>query len=364
MKLIRALCATAALCLVAPLAMAQQYQDSGGTAVPGFVPIQPGVGPLFTTGNPGKISGSFSATLNGFTPTSPSAIATIIAADALTHQTALPSGADVKIENTLSTAAYCVLGINSSVTATSTTAEIIPPFSSRAAHINGSSWTNVACIAQSPATSEAITIIGGTGLAVDTGGGGGGGGSSGANVSTTGGSVPGSAGLTGYGVGGVFTGATGTANGLNVDASHATLTVANPAVGTTGAANPGSQVSVGGDANGLIQPIQQTATSVAINISTATTTQLIALSSGKSIYITAWDVLAAGTGNITLEYGTGTNCGTGTTALTGAYNLVAQSGIAKGTGLGAIYVIPASNALCALTSAAAQMSGSVSYSQY
>ena len=49
-----------------PSAQAQTYQDSGGTVVPGVVPIQPGVGPLFTSANPGKISGSFSASLSGF----------------------------------------------------------------------------------------------------------------------------------------------------------------------------------------------------------------------------------------------------------------------------------------------------------
>ena len=50
-------------------ACAQTYQDSGGTYVRGVVPIQPGVGPLFTNSNPGKISGNFTASLGGFQPT-------------------------------------------------------------------------------------------------------------------------------------------------------------------------------------------------------------------------------------------------------------------------------------------------------
>lgn len=104
--------------------------------------------------------------------------------------------------------------------------------------------------------------------------------------------------------------------------------------------------------------------SAAINVSTATTTQLVALSSGKKIYVSSFDVVAGGTGNITFVYGTGSNCGTGTTSLTGAYNLTAQNGIAKGNGLGAVLVVPASNALCVTTSAAVQMSGSVAYSQF
>jgi hypothetical protein len=104
--------------------------------------------------------------------------------------------------------------------------------------------------------------------------------------------------------------------------------------------------------------------SVPINVSTATTTQLVALSGTLSIYVTSLDVIAGGTGNITFEYGTGTACATGTTALTGAYPLTAQAGIAKGDGNGTILKVPAGNALCVLTSAAVQMSGSVSYQQF
>lgn len=139
---------------------------------------------------------------------------------------------------------------------------------------------------------------------------------------------------------------TGQVEPLQLDAS-ANLKVAAQATTSAGPA-------------GLIQADS----SVAINISTATTTQLVALSSGKKIYVTSWDVVAGGTGAITLEYGTGSNCGTGTTVLTGAYALTAQTGIAKGMGLGPILVVPASNALCAVTSAATQMSGSLSYAQF
>jgi hypothetical protein len=122
--------------------------------------------------------------------------------------------------------------------------------------------------------------------------------------------------------------------------------------------------AIGQNTTGVLSPVPESGGSVAISISTATTTQLVALSSGKAIYVTAWDVIAAGTGNIQLEYGTGSNCGTGTTALTGNYNLTAQAGISKGSGFGAILFIPASNALCAVTSAAVGMAGSLSYAQY
>ena len=122
--------------------------------------------------------------------------------------------------------------------------------------------------------------------------------------------------------------------------------------------------TIGANTGGSLTSIIQAGASVPINISTATTTQILAAATGKAIYVTAWDVIAAGTGNITLEYGTGSNCGTGTTALTGAYSLAAQFGIAKGNGLGPVLIVPTSNALCALTSTATQMSGSVSYTQF
>lgn len=111
-------------------------------------------------------------------------------------------------------------------------------------------------------------------------------------------------------------------------------------------------------------PAVQGALSVPISISTATTTQLIALVAGKNIFVTSWNVISGGTGTITLVYGTGTSCGTGTTSLTGAYPLIAQAGIVVGNGLGNVLIVPPGNALCATTSAAVQMSGSVAYAQF
>lgn len=108
----------------------------------------------------------------------------------------------------------------------------------------------------------------------------------------------------------------------------------------------------------------QASQSVAISIAASTTTQLIALAANQTIYITSWDVMAGGTGNFTLEYGTGTACATGTVTLTGAYPLIAQAGIAKGNGLGPVLIVPPGNALCAVTSSSVQFSGSVSYAQF
>lgn len=106
-----------------------------------------------------------------------------------------------------------------------------------------------------------------------------------------------------------------------------------------------------------------TAASVAVNISTATTTKLISGLTNRWIYITNFNVIAGGTGNIQLVYGTGTLCATGQVALTGAYNLTAQAGLVLGSGIAPTLVVPTGNDVCAVTSAAVQMSGSISYAQ-
>ena len=106
-----------------------------------------------------------------------------------------------------------------------------------------------------------------------------------------------------------------------------------------------------------------TTASVAINISTATTTKLITGITSRWVYITNFNVIAGGTGNIQLVYGTGTLCATGQTALTGAYNLTAQAGLVLGSGVAPNLVVPTGNDVCAITSAAVQMSGSIAYAQ-
>lgn len=364
-------------------AQAQTYQDSGGTYVRGVVPIQPGVGPLFTTANPGKISGTFSATLSGFQPTPAYATLSVGVASS---RVALPSGTVVVIYNTGSNAAYVTLG-GSSVTAT-TSNDMVPAGGWMGFTVGANTF--LAAIESTGTTT--LTLSGGSGLptgacCASSGGGSG----SNASVGSTGSTAPGSATYNGMLVsGGNMVGASGSAwgsapTGLNVLGVNADVlssalptgaaTAANQEVTAAGTSATSAQAvqgvtggvplpSYGANVGGSLTGIIQAGASAPINISTATTTQLVAAVAGKAIYVTAWDVIAAGTGNITLEYGTGSNCGAGATPLTGAYGLAAQFGIAKGNGLGPVLVVPAGNALCALTSAAVQMSGSVSYTQF
>jgi hypothetical protein len=162
---------------------------------------------------------------------------------------------------------------------------------------------------------------------------------------------------------GVIRDAAGNARGVNVTAANE-ANVIDPSTSATASAVPAKASYVGANSAGNLTGLIQASASAAINVSTATTTQLVALSGSTKIYVTSFDVISGGTGNITFVYGTGASCGTGTTSLTGAYNLTAQAGIAKGNGLGPVLVVPAGNALCVTTSAAVQMSGSVAYTQF
>jgi hypothetical protein len=259
---------------------AQNYRDSGGSAVLGVVPL---LGCSGTGSCSGPVSPTNPMPVTGLTGFQPTPAYTSLSVSTTSSSVALPQGATVVVYNTGSNTAFVTLG-NSSVTAT-TSNDIIPP--------NG--WM---AFAVGPNTFLAAIVTSGT-----------------TTLNLSGGS-------------GLPTG--GTNNGLNL--------------------------------TGLIQA----STSTPINISSASTMQLIAGVSGQRIYVTAWDVIAGGSGTITLEYGTqsANPCDTGTTPLTGPYPLIAQTGISKGSGLSPVFIIPAGAQLCARTSTAAQMSGSVSYTQF
>lgn len=105
-------------------AFGQTYHDVGGTAAPGVVPVGgDGSGPLFTAGNPGKVSGVFSASLSGFAPTpsySYQSVTTVSAAYAL------PIGTGAVFYNTGSIPITVKLG-SSSVSVAAGQADVIQP---------------------------------------------------------------------------------------------------------------------------------------------------------------------------------------------------------------------------------------------
>lgn len=104
-------------------------------------------------------------------------------------------------------------------------------------------------------------------------------------------------------------------------------------------------------------------TSVAVNITSATTTELVAASSGKSVYLCALKSSMAGTTpTLTFEYGTkvSTACDTGATALTGAFAPTAGAVLGLGESGGVQFSTPVSKELCAVTTG----TGSPSFQGY
>ena len=305
--------AMAAVLLSDVPAFGQTYQDSEGTVVRGVVPIQPGVGPLFTLSNPGHVSGSFSATFSGFQPTP---AYSQLSVGATSSPVPLPSGTVVIVYNTGANGAFVTLG-GPTVTATASN-DVIPAGGWMAFTVG----TNTFLAAIETAGATSLNISGGSGLPTGVGGGGSGGGSgSNPSVGTTGSAAPGSSTYDGMLVsGGNMVGASGSAwgsaptgmnvFGVNADVLSSALptgaaTAANQeatAAGTSATSAQAVQGVTGGvplptnDANtgGSLTSIVQAGASIPINISTATTTQLVALSAGKAIYVNAWDVIAAG----------------------------------------------------------------------
>lgn len=136
----------------------------------------------------------------------------------------------------------------------------------------------------------------------------------------------------------------------------------------TGAAPPASAAFIAGLASGatggFLTGITVCDTTVALNMTTATTTEIVALTSGRKVRVCSYAVEAAGATTATWKYGTGSNCGTGTTSLGAGWEFTAQTGMARGAGLGEILQTIASNALCLTNSAAVNLHAEISYTVY
>lgn len=94
-------------------------------------------------------------------------------------------------------------------------------------------------------------------------------------------------------------------------------------------------------------------------------TQVVALTSGKSIYVCGYSMLVGGTAtNVSLVYGTGTNCGTGQVALTPAWQFPANGGISDSYPFGNAILTPNGQALCVKTSAGNAVQVLIRYAKF
>lgn len=113
--------------------------------------------------------------------------------------------------------------------------------------------------------------------------------------------------------------------------------------------------------------------SATINVSTATTTQLVALSAGKIVYVCDFGMtisqVVTTANTIKFVYGTGASCGTGTTDLTGPFGaggVTAAAPIVVLSGhTGTAFSAPPGNAICVTTTigGSANFAGWITYVQ-
>jgi len=110
--------------------------------------------------------------------------------------------------------------------------------------------------------------------------------------------------------------------------------------------------------------------SVIINQASATTTQLVALSAGKRIYVChalVNQVGAATPPTFKFVTGTGASCATGAADLTGVITGGAASTVSNvpfgGNGLGFVFATPTGQALCITTTTTQAQKGILTYAQ-
>lgn len=156
----------------------------------------------------------------------------------------------------------------------------------------------------------------------------------------------------------------------NPDGSNMTvLTASQSALAAIGAAMPSNSLAIAGKGStttgGLMTDFIICDQQIKLKMTSATTTEIIPLSSGKTIHICHIRVVANGATTFTFKKGTGTNCGTGTTAIDNAIELDAQDGYVAGIGIGEVLSgESASNAVCVTNSAAENLSIFLRYAQF
>jgi hypothetical protein len=115
------------------------------------------------------------------------------------------------------------------------------------------------------------------------------------------------------------------------------------------------------DSSGLTIPVQYCNKTAVIALSGTGDTQVIAASGSTVIRVCRISLTTSANTNVQVDYGTGSNCATGKTHLTGIYSSIATFSEPSNN---AYWTLPASKALCISQSAASTTGGTVSYAQY
>lgn len=103
--------------------------------------------------------------------------------------------------------------------------------------------------------------------------------------------------------------------------------------------------------------------SAVVNVTAAATTEIVALTAAQTIRVCSFVTTISLSGTAQFVYGTGTNCGTGTTNLTGAMALATASPVSISSGNGSLFRTASANALC-LSAVTGNVTGFVTYAKY
>ena len=110
-------------------------------------------------------------------------------------------------------------------------------------------------------------------------------------------------------------------------------------------------------------------TNLPISYQTATSVQLVGLSTGKLIYVCSLALIGSTATVFSLTSGTGTACATATAAVFGAatatngVSLTSNGGLTLGGGAGTVAIAPAGSELCIVQSGSGNLSGNLTYVQ-
>lgn len=140
--------------------------------------------------------------------------------------------------------------------------------------------------------------------------------------------------------------------------------IANWGQGATGASVPTGAQQTGNNVAGNLTGQIGCGSSVIYDAATNGSTQLVAISASTSIYVCGYTIIASGTVNVELDYGTGAACVTSPTKIVPAYQLTAQAGVSDTSPIFRGLKTTAGQALCLKTSAGVNVQAIVYYTQF
>lgn len=117
----------------------------------------------------------------------------------------------------------------------------------------------------------------------------------------------------------------------------------------------------GSGSSGTIYPVLACDSSAVINVTAGATLEIVSTTGSRSVRVCAFS-LSSDTASSTARWvhGTGTNCATSTTNVTGAYSMGANTVIAYGSGVGELFKTVTGRNLC-LVAATGNITGLLSY---